>query len=273
MKFLRKSENLLKEYFNSYGAVVISGASSGIGKAIMEEIFSVEDKIVVFNLSRHSDASFEKYSNLIHIRCDLTDQEQVVRAHELIMEKLGGIRGKILLVNNSGFGGYGLFPAPNIEHNLSMIDLNIRALTHLTGLFLPELKKRGGAVLNVCSTAAWQACPHLNVYAATKAYVMSFSLALGVELRPLGIDVLCLCPGPTSTNFFKAAGFNKRPLPNSFGHTARQVANSALISLAKQKRLKVVGILNSISARMAGFLPKSLSTIISGWILSKIRAN
>ncbi len=273
MKLLGTSGGVLPDYFKPYGAVVISGASSGIGLAFLEELSRLNPKLAVFNLSRHADSSFAGYANLTHMPCDLTDAEELRRAYAAIAERLAGIKGKLLLVNNSGFGGYGFFPSPGLEHNLSMIDLNIRALTHLTGLFLPELKNRGGAVVNVCSTAAWQPCPRLNVYAATKAYVMSFSLALGRELSYNGVRVLCLCPGPTSTNFFKAAGFEKRPLPNSFGHNPGQVARAALKALASGKSLKVVGILNSVSARLAGFLPKTVSTAISDWILSKIRAD
>src|SRR5690606_7363430 len=102
-----------------------------------------------------------------------------------------------------GFGGYGTVETVGLHHQLSMVDLNVKAVIHLTALLLPDLRQRGGDIVNVGSTAAFQPTPYLATYGATKAFVFNWSLALGEELRGSGVRVLCLCPGPTESNFFR----------------------------------------------------------------------
>src|SRR4029078_5849937 len=105
-----------------------------------------------------------------------------------------------VLVNNAGIGIYGWFKDNELEKELTMIDLNMRAMIILTKLFLPEmLKKKSGKILNTASTTAFQPGPHMAVYYATKAFVLSFSEALHNELLEAGIYVTALCPGPTKT--------------------------------------------------------------------------
>src|SRR6202795_3291921 len=111
-----------------------------------------------------------------------------------------------VLVNNAGFGQFGLFAENDLEECLQQIQLNITTLTHLTRLYLPDmLSRKSGRILNVASTAAFQAGPLMAVYYATKAYVLHFSEAIANELEGTGVTVTCLCPGPTSTEFQERA--------------------------------------------------------------------
>ncbi len=111
--------------------------------------------------------------------------------------------GRVLLVNNSGFGAYGHFPEPNLEHQLELIDVNIRGLVDLTARLLPLLQARGGAIINVASTAAFQPTPYMATYGASKAFVLHWSLALNAELRGSGVTrARRFVPGPTDRRIF-----------------------------------------------------------------------
>lgn len=261
-------ENLNAEY----GMAVITGASSGIGEAVAEALLAGGKNIFVCNLSRTQSSIIN--DSFCNISCDVSEVGQMDAAFEVV-KKIRNARGlggkKTLLINNSGFGAYGFFPEPCLAHNVAMIDVNIRGLTYMSGKFMEILRQSGGGIINVASTAAFQPCPYLNVYAATKVYVMNFSLALDYELRKFGCTCLCLCPGPTSTRFFKRAGFATRPLKVDFGHTSSQVAEACLIAFSKGRNLKIVGCLNFLQAFMINFVPRRLVASLSGWILSKFR--
>ncbi len=259
----------LSKIEKDYALVVISGASSGIGEALAQTILSGTEKLRLCNLSR-KPASIES-DRLINIACDVSKIANLDAAFSEILGLLEGTKGKVLLINNSGFGGYGLFPEPNLQHNTDMIDVNVRGLTYLSGKFVEILRSRGGGIINVASTAAFQPCPYLNVYAATKSYVLNFSLALDYELRKFNCTCLCLCPGPTSTNFFRRAGFDKRPLKNDFGHEPWQVAETCIKAYCAGKNLKIVGALNFILSSLNKLVPLRFVGKFSGWILSKVR--
>jgi uncharacterized protein len=130
-----------------------------------------------------------------------------------------------ILVNNAGFGAYGEFAQMPESEILGQIDLNIRALTELTRLFLPPMvQRRNGRIMNVASTAAFQAGPMMAVYYATKAYVLSFSEAIANELRHTGVTVTCFCPGATHTDFAKRAGVENSRLFKVAAMSAEKVA-------------------------------------------------
>ena len=118
-----------------------------------------------------------------------------------------------VLINNAGFGNFGFFTETAIQKEIEMIDLNIKALTMMTKLFVKEMVARGkGKILNIASTAAFQPGPLMAVYYASKAYVLSFSEALSNELQGTGVTVTTLCPGPTQTGFEKAASLQESGL-------------------------------------------------------------
>lgn len=166
-----------------------------------------------------------------------------------------------ILVNNAGFGLGGEFADTSLQRELDMIQVNIVALTALTKLFIPAMiKRRSGRVLNLASTAAFQAGPLMAVYYATKAYVLSFSEALAEELRNTGVSVTALCPGPTQTDFADTAQVGSSRLFDAFGIAdAADVAKYGYDAMMSGKRLAIPGIKNKIIAQAQRIAPRSLS--------------
>jgi hypothetical protein len=211
---------------------------------------------------------------MIHHSCDLSNdgdrKKQFLLLKEDILMKKGS--GKLLLINNSGFGTYGSFPEPDLESQLNMIDLNIKGLVDLTGFLLPLLKERKGAIINIASTASFQPTPYLSTYGATKAFVQHWGLSLSQELKHEGIHVLTSCPGPTRTNFFARAGFKKSPVSDWQGLSAAEVVDDVLHALAKKKLLITSGWNNKFLVALSSICPKSIVTPLAGIILKKVRA-
>jgi short-subunit dehydrogenase len=168
-----------------------------------------------------------------------------------------------VLVNNAGFGSYGLFAEGDERAQIEMLHVNVVALTHLTKLFLPGMIAHGsGRVLNVASTAAFQPGPLMAVYYATKAYVLSFSEAISNELAGTNVTVTALCPGPTETNFVAAAGMEKSKLFEANVMDARTVALAGYRGMREGKTIVIPGFRNNLMARAVGFAPRSLVTKI-----------
>ena len=153
--------------------VIISGASSGIGRAILSRISNSETKAAVFNLSRTPPEDVPNSLNFTHLTCDLS-QAADIAAVVSELRKLMPREGRMLLINNSGFGAYGEFPAPGVDHTLKMIDVNVRAPVELTGRLWDELKARGGQIANVASLAGFQPTPLMTTYAATKSFLLDW---------------------------------------------------------------------------------------------------
>lgn len=162
-----------------------------------------------------------------------------------------------LLVNNAGFGALGEFWTLPLDRQSGMLDLNIRALVELTYLLVPRMvEKRRGGIINVSSTASFQPLPYTAVYAASKSFVTSFSLALAEELRRHGVMVVTLCPGGTSTNFFKASEYGSRKVPGGL-QPAEEVVELALHKLDHGGGLAVPRLLNKFSVFIQRFIPRS----------------
>ncbi len=174
--------------------------------------------------------------------------------------------GRVLLINNSGFGAYGAFPEPSLSHQLELLDVNIRALVELTGRLLPEIKRRGGVVMNVASTAAFQPTPYMATYGASKAFVLHWTLALDAELKGSGVRAMAVCPGPTKTEFFRRAGLKKGSVADGLSMSAEAVAEESLRAMGKGRGLVVTGWKNKISAIVGGMAPKRLAT----WAAEKV---
>ena len=256
-------------------AVIVTGGSSGIGKSFIELCGKLRPDLAFCNLSRRTpDINIPKLK-LRHVPCDLSDSEQVEKALAAVLDFLAvdAPTGGILLVNNSGFGLYGNFPEPATEQQLEMVDLNVRAVLHLTGALLPTLKARGGAIITVASTAAFQPTPYLAAYGATKAFVLHWSMALNEELRGTGVRALALCPGPTSTDFFLRAGLEKGSVPNMFGETSERVVLAALRALAAGKSMVVSGWKNKLQTAVSSKFPKPFVSRMAGIALARWRLN
>jgi len=263
----------LDETLSAYSVIVITGGSSGIGKAFIERINGVNQKAVFCNLSRREPDIKLSQLKLRHVPCDLSNETQIVQAAEEVLHllRVEATQGKILLINNSGFGGYGRSEDQSLPHQTEMIDLNVRAVVDLTLRLLPEIKKRGGAVVNIASTAAFQPTAFMAVYGATKAFVLHWSLALGEELRGSGVQVLAVCPGPTATEFFHRAGMKKGAVSDQWGQTSAQVVDEALRALAGGRRQLVTGWLNWLMAAVSSRLPKPFAARVGAAVLAKFR--
>ncbi len=255
----------------TFSAVVLTGGSSGIGLALLKTLSCIHPDLFFCNISRTFPVDFKSSERLRHIACDLTYRPAWEEAVPQVLDFLRTTgTGRILLVNNSGFGSYGAFPAPNIQHQLDMIDLNVRAPVALVGALLPFLQQRGGAVVNVASTAAFQPTPWMATYGASKAFLLHWSLALHQDLRPYGIPVLAVCPGPTATNFFRRAGFHHAPV-GKLGQTADQVAWTTLRALERESSLVVSGWLNRMLTGLSSLLPKRCQAPLAGVAIKSYR--
>ena len=242
---------------------LVTGASSGIGEAFARELALQKKNLVLVARSQDKLETMateleQKYEiKTIVIAQDLTENN----AGQLVYDSIKSQGWSIdLLINNAGFGDYGNFDTRPLQKQIEMIQLNITVLTELTSLFLPEMKQRGkGGIINVSSIAGFQALPYMSVYAATKAFVLSFTEALWAENKDSGVNILALCPGPTESNFFEVAEF-----PNSFGKgqennliSAQTVVQEALTALNKnQSSLVTGGMANHIIANISRFFPR-----------------
>ncbi|HQR41501.1 MAG TPA: SDR family oxidoreductase, partial [Gemmatales bacterium] len=170
-----------------------------------------------------------------------------------------------VLINNAGFGGAGKFHEQDLQTQLDMLQVNVRALMELTGLVLPGmLERKSGRIMNVASTAAYQPGPLMAVYYATKAFVLSFSEALHHENRGTGVTVTCVCPGATRTEFQQAAQMNESRLFNTMWvMDSATVARQGYIAMKQGRRTIVNGRMNNFLAFMNRLSPNWLRLIIA----------
>jgi len=262
-----------REALHSFTAVVITGGSSGIGKSFIELCGKLNAELVFCNLSRREPGVKNFGKRLNHFACDLSRPAEVARAAGEVEAFLRRVvpTGGVLLINNSGFGTLAAFPEPNLARQLEMIDLNVRAVVELTGLLLPLLRERGGAIVNVASTAAFQPTPSMAAYGATKAFVLHWSLALGVELRGSGVRTLAVCPGTTRTEFFRTAGLQEGNLADAFGMSCEAVVMAALRALAAGRSQVVTGWKNKLQTFASSPVPKPLAARVAGVVLAAYR--
>ena len=189
---------------------LITGASSGLGSEFARQLAPFARRLIL--VARRNDRLEELSAQLRHIHPNLdvrvycADLAAADRRHALADWLRSENIGVDFLVNNAGLGDHGEFDSADWDRIRAMIDLNISALTHLTHLLVGRMAASGrAAILNVSSVAGFIPLPNMAVYAATKAYVTSLSEALAIELRPKGITVTVLCPGPVPTEFFETA--------------------------------------------------------------------
>ena len=247
------------DFLAEFDLIVVTGGSSGIGRAFLRRIDESATRAMVCNVSRTMPEDWPTGPNRVHLPADLAKPSEI-EAVAATLRKLMPGKGRMLLLNNSGFGAYGEFPAPNLGHTLGMIDVNCRAPVHLTGLLWPDLLERGGMVVNIASLAAYQPVPLMATYAATKAFLLHWSIALDTEGRSRGVRCVAICPGPVSTNFFRGAGFSTPTgLP---GQTAENCVDEALAAMAKGVPHTVTGWSNRLVAWFSARLPKPWASAI-----------
>jgi short-subunit dehydrogenase len=245
---------------------LITGASSGIGEAFARRLAALGRN--VFLVARSEDklvALCNELGRLNSIRAqyvalDLTRPGSVA---QLVDEtKKRGLHID-MLINNAGFGSMGDFTKLDLDRELSMIDLNIKALVELTYRFIAPMRElKQGTIINVASTAGFQPVPFMATYSATKAFVLSFSEALWEENRTHGIQVMALCPGVTETNFFSAARIERPPM--RVAQTPEDVVSTALRGLARRKGHIVSGWTNLLMIGSVRFVPRSLVVRMAG---------
>ena len=255
------------------GAALVTGASSGIGWEIAK-LFAEDRKDLVLvarnrkkleQLARDLTAAFG-VSVRVMVK-DLSDP----RVPPQIFAELAQVKIEIdALINNAGFGVYGPFARTGIDKELDMIEVNVKAVTHLTKLALPGmLGRKKGRILNVASTAAFQPGPLMAVYYATKAYVLSFSEALANELKASGVTVTCLCPGPTETGFQERAALQGSRLVKLGMMSAQAVAADGYRGMLAGKPVVISGLRNWLVAESVRFAPRRLVTAVSRKVAEK----
>jgi short-subunit dehydrogenase len=263
----------LREALQTFSAVVLTGGSSGIGKSFIELAGKLLPELRFCNLSRSKPDIKSRQLNVCHIGSDLSDAAALARAADGVVDWLTreAPAGQILLINNSGFGAYGRFPEPNLGRQLQLLDVNIRGVVDLTGRMLPILQQRGGAVMNIASTAAFQPMPFMATYGASKAFVLHWTLALNEELRGTGVRAIAVCPGPTATKFFQRAGLKADGMKGFSNMSAEAVVVQAIRALGKRRSLAVTGWMNTLSAMLGGMAPKRAAAWVSGKLVARTR--
>ena len=244
---------------------LITGASTGIGAAFARKLAARGRNVLL--VARSEDkliALCNELGRLTSIRAQYValDLREPDSGAQLLEETKKRELEIEMLINNAGVGSMGDFGKLDLERELEMIQLNIRAVVDLTHRFLgPMRERKRGTIINVASTAAFQAVPYMSTYAATKAFVLSFSEAIGEENRAHGIHVMALCPGVTETNFFQAAKIDRPPMRTV--QKAEEVVDAALRGLARQKSLVISGWTNWLTVEAERFVPRSMVTKVA----------
>ena len=241
---------------------LITGASSGIGAAFARKLSARGRNVLL--VARSEDkliALCNELGRLTSIRAQYValDLQQPEAAAQLFEETKKRDLEIEMLINNAGYGSMGDFAKLDLDRELEMIQLNVRAVVDVTRRFLgPMRDRKRGTIINVASTAAFQAVPYMATYAATKAFVLSFSEALAEENRSHGVHVMALCPGVTETNFFDASGMDQPPMRTI--QTPEEVVDAALRGLARQKITVISGWTNWFTIEAERFVPRSVVT-------------
>ncbi len=243
---------------------LVTGASSGIGAAIAEALARRRHGLTL--VARREDRLTELAADL-HARhgvrvgvvaCDLTDADDRARLEAKVDELDLEVD---ILVNNAGFGHAGDFADAERERQVEMVRVNCEAVIDLSGRYLPAMIGRGrGAMINIASTAAFQPMPKSATYAASKAFVLSFSEAVHQELKGTGVTVTAICPGPVRTEFVDAAGLsNTESAPGFIWMSAEDLAEDAVNAADAGKRAVVPGRLNHAGSIIGRHTPRKLS--------------
>jgi short-subunit dehydrogenase len=250
---------------------LITGASSGIGEAFARKLAARGRNVFLVSRSEEKLVTLcNELGRINSIRAqyvglDLSRPDSPARLFEESAK-----RGLVIdmLVNNAGFGSFGDFTKQELARELNMIDLNVKSVVDLTYRFLrPMRERRQGTIINVASTASFQPVPFMATYAATKAFVLSFSEALWEENRPHGIHVMALCPGVTETNFFEAARGAKPPA--RVAQTPDDVVEAALRGLRRRKSHIVSGWTNFMMIEAERTLPRSIIVRTAGKMMRR----
>jgi len=247
---------------------LITGASSGIGAALARE-FARRGHALVLTARRQAELDTLADS----IGRNGRSRPEVVAADIGTADGIAGLARDLgqrglepsILVNNAGFGLLGAAAELDLDRQLAIIDLNARALTDLTLRFAGSVIRHRGGILNVASIAGFLPGPGMAVYHASKAFVVSFSEAMHQELKPQGVRVCALCPGPVPTPFFAQAGVPRDYFPSFLARSAERVAREGYAGFMAGHRLVVPGGPNRIVTLLPRLLPRGLIAGFTAW--------
>jgi uncharacterized protein len=248
---------------------LITGASAGIGAEFARLLAHAGEALVLTARRRDRLETLAAELRAAHgipveiIAADLTDQD----APRLLFDGIAALGLQVgTLVNNAGFGLRGAFAELPLDRLVEMLNVNVVALTRLTGLFLPAMiARRGGGIINLASIAAFQPGPYMAVYYASKAYVLSFSQALAYETKGSGVVVTAVCPGSTRSEFAEVSGLSGSRLIQRAAMGASEVARLAIEGHRAGRSLVVTGAGNKLTPLASRFLPRQLvMSIVAG---------
>lgn len=236
---------------------VVTGASSGIGRAIAHQL--AEEGVNLVLTSRRKAVHALSPVEIESISLDLEDRDAPRQLFEFTESK--SIK-PALLVNNAGFGVYGEFRKMDLARQLALVQVNCAAVVALTSLYLPGMiERRKGDVLIVSSTAAFQGVPYQATYAASKAFDLIFAESIAEEVERFGVRVCALCPGQTKSEFHEVAN---EPIPKGMSiHSAEEVAKIGLDALRAGKHYVISGLSNRMGMEVQRLLPRRLVTKVS----------
>ena len=241
--------------------IIITGASLGLGKAMAKRLAADKCHLILLSLPQEGLSEFsseltDAYGvTVLYYETDLRDADNIKAFVDWVLDQHLEIAG---LVNNAGLGGTATFEETEISLIDTMLLVNVRALTLLTRYFIPELKKRENAfIMNVSSIAAFKPMPFKTVYPASKAFVYSFSVGLGEELKETGIQVSVIHPGPMDTSDTSMSRINQHGFMGKGAQmSVDEVAEIAISSMLAGKKVIVPGIYNKIIIRLLKYIPR-----------------
>ena len=251
--------------------ILITGASSGIGEEFAKRLDQLGANLVLTARSEDKLLKLAATMNNAHVIAgDLSKKEFPEELYSKIKNK--GIDIDIL-INNAGFGYSGKFLDTSMQNYEEMINLNICSLTHLTHLFLKDmvLNNKGG-IINISSLASFQPIPYFSIYAATKAFVTSFTLSLYEEYREKNVRILGVCPGYTKTNFNKRAHMSSKPVAG-YLMSSKEVVNESLKAYQKGKFIIINGKINRFAKLFTSLIPRKWSLKMASSIIRKGMSN
>lgn len=259
---------------NTQQTALITGASSGIG-ADMARLFASKGYALVV-VARTESALLTLATDLraAHgvpvtvVAQDLAQPDAAKSIFETLEREAITVD---VLVNNAGYASYGPFVQADLQNELDEMQVNMMALTALTGLFLPGMvARRRGGVLNVASTAAFQPGPGMAVYYATKAFVLSLSEALAYEVRGTGVGVTALCPGATRSAFFDRASMENSRFVRGPMLDSTTVARAGYEGLMRGRSVVIPGARNRMLAFTTRFFPRDMVTRVSAQVAAPV---
>jgi len=244
---------------------IVTGASSGMGKEFVTAIdkeYELDEIWVIARREERLKALQSECRTVIRpVPLDLSDSRAFSEIESLLRAENPQVE---LLVNDAGYGLFGTFEELPMLQQLGIIDVNDKALTAMCYICLPYMRQ-GSKIVNMGSNSSWQPVPYLNVYAASKAYVLSFSRGLGKELEKdgRGIHIMCVCPGWIKTEFMDTAVVDDTVKYYDRWYTAKQVVDKAMKDLKKNKRVSILGLPVQLQVLTVKFAP--VNFVMNTW--------